>query len=94
MKLSIEKEFEKFLIDSGYKQFTPSGKPSTVYTYLKSIRRVCDWEGVTIEQLAKNIKDVLPKYDIGGEKEDFGKLSHSSVINALKRFSEFVSCYL
>lgn len=45
---------------------------------------------MTWKQLADNIQDVLPQYDIGGLKEELGNKSHKAVINALKRFSDFV----
>ncbi|MFA6808376.1 MAG: hypothetical protein WCR27_05235 [Eubacteriales bacterium] len=86
----MEKQFEEYLINNGYKQTTPSGNPSTVYNYIKRIDNICEWENITWEQLANNIQIILPQYDIEGIKEDLGKKSHSSVINALRRFSEFV----
>lgn len=89
--MNIKEKFEKYLIDEGYKQITPSGNPSTVYDYVKRINKICEWENITWQELVDNIQIILPKYDTGGEKEDLGKRSHSAVINALKRFSEFVS---
>lgn len=46
---------------------------------------------MTWGQLADNIQDVLPQYNMGGLKEELGNRSHKAVINALKRFSEFVN---
>ncbi len=79
-----------FLIDKGYKQKTPSGNPSTVYDYIKRIDKICEWECMTWEELADSIQNILYQYDIGGEKENLGKLSHNAVINALRRFYDFV----
>ena len=87
----MKKEFEVFLIDKGYKQYTPSGNPSTVYDYMKRIDKVCEWENITLQNLFENIKIILPQYDLGGIKEDHGKKSHSAVISALRCFAEFTS---
>ena len=88
--IDMKKQFEVYLINRGYKQRTPSGNPSTVYDYIKRIDKVCEWENITWGQLAEDIQTILPQYDIGGEKEDLGRISHRAVINALRRFSEFV----
>ena len=88
-KISMKKQFEKYLIDKGYKQLTPSGNPSTVYDYIKRIDKICEIENINWQQLADNIQTVLEEYDIGGIKEELGKKSHNAVINALRRFSEF-----
>jgi site-specific recombinase XerD len=86
----MKKQFEEYLINKGYKQTTPSGRPSTVYDYIKRIDKICEWENMTWEQLAGSIQKLLSIYDIGGKKEDQGKLSHNAVISALKRFYDFV----
>jgi hypothetical protein len=41
-------------------------------------------------ELGKNIDGIVVKYDVGGACEDFGNKSKKTVINALKRFAEFV----
>ena len=86
----MKKQFENFLIDQGYKTETPSGNPSTVYDYIKRVEKVCEWENFTWLQLAENIDKIVRLYDVGGAKESCGNLSHRAVINALKRFREFV----
>lgn len=86
----MKKQFEKFLINQGYKQTTPSGNPSTVYDYIKRVEKVCEWENFTWFQLAENIDKIVRLYDVGGAKASRGNLSHRAVINALKRFREFV----
>ena len=86
----MQDRFIKYLIDQGYKKTTPSGLPSTVYAYAKSIDMVCQCERIPLTILAKNISIIVRKYDIGGENEHIGKKSHKTVINALKRFHEFV----
>lgn len=87
----MKKDFEVFLIRKGYKQYTPSGNPSTVYDYVKRIDRVCDWESMTWQNLAASINNILPQYDVGGIKEELGHKSHNAVISALRCFREFLS---
>lgn len=88
--MDMKKQFEEYLINKGYKQTTPSGHPSTVYDYIKRIDKVCEWEDMTLKQLADSIQKIVHQYDIGGEKENLGKVSHNAVINALRRFYDFV----
>lgn len=92
--MNMEEKFKEYLISKGYKQIIPSGNPSTVYDYTKRINKVCEWENSTWEQLASDIQIILPLYDVGGKKEDLGRKSHNSAINALRRFSEFVKSSL
>ena len=86
----MKKQFEDYLIKQGYAVKTRSGKPSTVYDYIKRIDKVCKIENTTWNDLAMNISEIVIQYDSGGCKENIGKQSHHSVINALKRFSEFL----
>jgi hypothetical protein len=84
-------EFERYLIEQGYSQFSPSGLPSTTYDYSKSrIPKICKRERISVEQLAGNVRHYVEKYDDGGSESKFGKKSHSAFINALKRFEEFI----
>lgn len=87
----MRNEFKNYLIRKGYSEYTPSGNKSTVYDYIKRIDKVCEWEDFTWQDLKNNISMILNEYDIGGEKEELGKKSHSAVINALRRFDEFLN---
>lgn len=86
----MKDQFENYLIEKGYKVTTPSGNPSTVYDYLKRIDKVCEREDLTWKGLADNIGTILTQYDVGGDKEDLGHKSHNAVINAIRRYKEFV----
>lgn len=86
----MKNEFKAFLIEKGYKEYTKSGFPSTVYDYLGRIEKICMWEGMSWQELAGDVDRLIPMYDIGGEKERLGNISHRAVINALKRYKEFV----
>lgn len=87
----MKEQFKEYLIMQGYSVTTPRGKPSTVYDYLKRIDKVCEWENTTWMSLTDNIYAFLSQYDVGGSKEALGKTSHSAVINALRRYSEFLT---
>ena len=85
----MENQFKAFLKAEGYAEYTPSGNKSTVYDYIGRVKRIIEWENITWELLKNNINNIVCVYDIGGEKEDIGKKSHNSYINALKAFQRF-----
>jgi len=87
----MQTQFEVYLTQRGYTVTTPSGNPSTVYAYTKTVSKVCEWENTTWEGLADNIARIVAIYDVGGEKEEYGRKSHNAVISALKRFQEFLA---
>lgn len=86
----MEEKFKTYLIKNGYSLTTPSGNPSTVYSYIKSVYKVCEWEHLSLGSLANQIETIICMYDIGGDKEDLGNKSHKTVINALKQFQNFL----
>ena len=89
---AIETAYEAYLINEGYAIETPSGYRSTVYSYISAIERhVLDSEHITWEKLKENIDSIVKRYDVGGAKEDIGSISKFTVINALKRFKDFVN---
>ena len=88
----IATAFEAYLINEGYATETPSGHPSTVYSYISAIENdVLDEEHISWDMLKSNIDSILPIYDVGGKKEHIGAKSNCTVINALRRFAEFVT---
>ncbi len=92
VKSSIETSFEAYLISAGYETETPSGHRSTVYSYVSAIERhVLENEHITWDVLRDDIDNIVKKYDVGGFFENIGAKSNSTVINALKRFKEFVN---
>ena len=90
-KGSIELAFEEYLINAGYKEETDSGNPSTVFSYTNAIKKVLEEEGLSWHSLQNDIENIVPIYDIGGLKQHLGAKSNYTVINALKRFNEFVN---
>lgn len=87
----IASTYEEYLIKAGYSVETDSGNPSTVFAYVKAVDSVLENEGISWGTLKNNIDDIVKKYDEGGEETAFGNKSNKTVINALKRFEEFVN---
>lgn len=87
----VASSYEEYLIKAGYSVETDSGNPSTVSAYVKAVDSVLEKEGISWSTLKNNIDDIVKKYDVGGEEEVFGNKSNKTVINALKRFNEFVN---
>ena len=83
-------EFKNYLIKKGYSEFTKSGRRSTVYDYAFRVQRVCRAEQLSIKDLADKIEALILDYSSNGIKWELGRLSHESVINALKAFNKFV----
>lgn len=79
----IKVDYESYLRESGYEE-------NVVYQYSRAIDIVCKEEGLSPNTLAKKIMSIIKKYDKGGEKEAIGNYQKRTVINALKRFGEFI----
>ncbi len=77
------KEFENWLLNNNY-------RPTTAFDYQGRIERLCRTEGYTLSHLVENIALILPEYEINGKKSSYGKRSHSSVRQALRRFKMFL----
>ena len=88
---SIEIAFEEYLVNAGYCEYTATGNPSTVFSYIHAIKKVLEEEGLSWHTLQRDIENIVPIYDIGGSKQHIGAKSNCTVINALKRFREFVN---
>jgi hypothetical protein len=68
-----------------------SGNDSTVPQYSRAVEKVVEREGLNWNQLSSDIDNIVRKYDKNGPEEDYGNRGNKTVINALKRFQEFVS---
>jgi hypothetical protein len=78
------KEFENWLLEQNY-------KPTTAADYHGRIERLCRKEEFTLAYLMENIASILPEYESAGKKSSYGKRSHTSVKQALRRFKMFLS---
>ena len=83
--------FKNYLIQEGYSEFTPSGKPSTVYDYMKRVEKICAKEKITTGKLVENINFYLDKYGPNGNESEFGKRSHNAFISALRKFESYLT---
>lgn len=77
------KNFENWLLENKYSALTAAD-------YMGRIERLCRNNKYTVEHLIKNISVILPEYEKNGKKHSYGKRSHYSVLNALKRFQTFL----
>lgn len=80
----MQKQFEQYLLAKNY-------SPLTSIDYPARLERLCRKEKISYEHLAQHLPEIMPQFDKNGKKSSYGKRSHSSVINALRRFSEFLS---
>ena len=80
----MQKQFEEYLLAKNY-------KPTTSIDYPARLERLCRKEKISYEHLAQHIYEIMPQYENTCKKSSYGKRSHSSVINALRRFAEFLS---
>ena len=75
--------FRKYLTGETY-------KPKVVFGYARAVEKVLEEERMSIEEFNRRINEICCLYDIGGAKERLGERGHRTVINALKRYREFI----
>ena len=80
----MQKQFEEYLQSKNY-------RPTTSIDYPARLERLCRKEKIYYEHLAQHLPEIMPQYERTGNKSSYGKRSHFSVINALRRFSEFLN---
>jgi hypothetical protein len=90
-KSTLQIEYEKYLIAAGYPMVGISGNKSTVPQYSRAVEKVVEREGLTWNQLADDIDNIVKKYDKNGPEEDFGNSGNRTIINALYRFAEMLN---
>ena len=83
------KGYEEYLVQRGYKVYTPSGADSTAKHYPNAVERICEEENISFIELFDNIQGYVALYDFDGAKRDLGMIGHRTWINALKRLSDF-----
>lgn len=77
------KNFENWLLENKYSELTSAD-------YAGRIERLCRKEEFTLAHLVENISSILPQYGTAGEKSSYGKRSHTSVRQALRKFQMFI----
>jgi hypothetical protein len=90
VKSTLQIEYEEYLIAAGYPIMGISGNKSTVPQYSRAVEKVVEREGLTWNQLANEITEIVNKYDKNGPEEDFGNRGNRTNINALYRFAEML----
>ena len=90
VKGSLQDQYELYLEAAGYPVVGISGNDSTVPQYSRAVEKVVEREGLNWNQLKNDIANIVKKYDKNGPEEDYGNRGNKTVINALKRFAEFV----
>lgn len=78
------KNFENWLLEQKYSTLTAAD-------YMGRIERLCRKEEFTLAYLMENISSILPQYETTGEKSSYGKRSHKSVRQALRKFKMFLA---
>lgn len=78
------KNFENWLLENKYSALTAAD-------YMGRVERLCRKEGYALAHLVENISSILPQYETTGEKSSYGKRSHTSVRQALRRFQMFLA---
>ena len=78
------KNFENWLLEQKYSTLTSAD-------YASRIERLCRVEKFTLAHLVENIASILPQYETTGEKSSYGKRSHTSVRQALRKFKMFLA---
>jgi hypothetical protein len=86
----MKKTYKHWLVNNGYAEKTASGRPSSVYDYIRGLRRVCQQEHLSVEGVAKRIDKLLPKYQPCGKCSNIGRSISRSVRSSLAQFRKFV----
>ena len=89
--LISEQKFMDWLKQEDYKDWTGSGYPSTIYQYVGAIKRVMAKENIeSLSDLTQHIQSLIRKYGPYGPMKEYGSTGHNTVINALKRYMDFL----
>ena len=87
---SLADDFYDFLIGvKRCKEYTPSGRKSTAYSYQNAVDKVRRWEDCSWDDLPCVIDMLVEDYSRTGAKADLGKKSNNTIFNALAAFREF-----
>ena len=87
----ILENYRDYLIEKGYSDLTPQGKPSTATDYSKRVKRIIERENISINQFSNNIDLYVEDYGPEGNNSEYGKKSNNAYISALKQFKNFLS---
>ena len=90
--MDLLSRYHLYLYVLGYKVHSINDKQNSIDCYVDAVKTIADWEGLSIEELAKDIKKIFKDYDKGGVK--YSRLPTTDdgrTYNGLKHFTEFIS---
>ena len=87
----MQNTYTTWLQNQGYSLLTPSGRPSSIYDYLRGIKRVCREENIVLEEAAEHIDELSRLYRRGGQYESIGRKISGSVAASVAQFKKFVA---
>lgn len=79
----MQKQFEQYLQSKNY-------SATTAIDYPARLERLCKKEKFSYEHLAQHLNEIMPQYEKTGKKSSYGKRSHTSVRQALRKFQMFI----
>ena len=79
-----------YLLALGYTVRSVADKSNTITNYVDGVSTISEWEGITVEELAKNIKTIYPKYGKGGVKDTTLINDNNRTYNGIKHFKKFI----
>ena len=83
--------FINYLRKEGYSEWSANGNETTISKYIYWIERVMRYEMINDwSELTNHIQHLLIRYGEFGEMKSFGQEGHSTVINALRRFMDYL----
>ena len=88
---NILENYRDYLVEKGYSDLTPQGKPSTATDYSKRVKKIVERENISITQLSNNIDSYIEDYGPTGNNSEYGKMSNEAPINALIQFKGFLN---
>ncbi|MCL1892432.1 MAG: hypothetical protein FWF97_04070 [Alphaproteobacteria bacterium] len=86
----MKNEYKLWLEKHGYAYFTANARPSTIYDYMRGLKRVCREEKLSVEGVAKRIDSLVSTYQRYGKKSNIGRTISRSVRSSLVQFGKFV----
>ena len=81
-------DYRNWLINKGY-AVTVNNRPSTVYDYVRALKRVAAWESKSVEELAESISEIVQQYTIGIHSVR-GRLQSRSIKASVVSFKNFL----
>ncbi len=79
-----------YLLALGYTVHSVADKSNTITNYVDAVSTIAGWEGISVEELAKNIASIYPKYDKGGAKDTTLINDNNRTYNGIKHFKKFI----